>query len=355
MFIGSSIEGIDVAYAIQENLEFNADITIWDQGIFELTSTALDDLIKTLDNSDIGVFIFTPDDILKIRGSEYSSTRDNVIFELGLFLGYLGKERVSFVMPRDSKDFHLPSDLSGITPGYYTSNRKDNNLNAALGPYCNRLKRQIEKTAIIKLTSFKDDNQTIQKLVVNKPKNWEFCLTNEILRVEIKKLSRIIHEIKYDLYISQPVQYSQEDFFKFCLERGNLFKQLLEVFKRNMHLFVESFGELGKSGNEDKIKDTTLRMVSLGFKALEMEKQNKGVYVPEELSELKDLLSGWSNSITDSILTLHRKLDQQFGFGATPPENVDLNMEFTSPKNIEKMTEIVRAYTKELELLNKDN
>src|SRR6185369_15374111 len=92
-FIGSSVEGLSVAYAVQQNLQYQSEVTVWDQGIFHLSTSALDSLTEVLDRSDFGVFVFTPDDILNIRGEENRAVRDNVLFELGLFIGRLGKLR----------------------------------------------------------------------------------------------------------------------------------------------------------------------------------------------------------------------------------------------------------------------
>src|ERR1035437_7060562 len=106
VFIGSSTESLPIAYAIQENLQFDCNPTVWTQGIFQLSSTVLDDLLNTLSSSDFGVFVFNPDDLLQIKNVSVQSVRDNVIFELGLFIGKLGKEKVFFVVPNNENNLH---------------------------------------------------------------------------------------------------------------------------------------------------------------------------------------------------------------------------------------------------------
>ena len=114
VFIGSSAEQLDTAYAVQQNLEYDCEPTVWTQGVFRLSSNTLDDLLRTLEKTDFGIFVFAPDDIAIIRGQQHEATRDNIIFELGLFIGRLGKRRTFFILPREvGSGFRLPSDLVG--------------------------------------------------------------------------------------------------------------------------------------------------------------------------------------------------------------------------------------------------
>lgn len=144
-FVGSSTEGLDWAYAIQENLEMDFDVTVWNQDVFALTEPTIDSLLKTLDRSDFGIFVISPDDEIKKRGIVQKYARDNVIFELGLFIGRLGRERTFMVQPRDLSDLKLPTDLWGVQSALFNSKRSDHSDLAALGPACNKIRKQALK------------------------------------------------------------------------------------------------------------------------------------------------------------------------------------------------------------------
>jgi hypothetical protein len=143
LFIGSSSESLDIAITIQENLERDFECTVWTQDIFKPSEYTLESLEDTLDFFDYGIFVFSPDDELTIRNEEQRSVRDNVLFEFGLFVGRLGREHAFFLLPRGVESIHVPSDLAGVTSLSYDPNRTDNNLNAALGPACHKIKKEI--------------------------------------------------------------------------------------------------------------------------------------------------------------------------------------------------------------------
>lgn len=146
LFIGSAAESLEVAYALQESLERDARVQVWSQGLFKLTKPGLTSLVEALDTFDFAAFVFTPDDVVVMRGEEQSVTRDNVVFELGLFLGRLGPHRSFVVAPRGT-DLHLPTDLLGITTATYDPADEDHgDFQGALGPAANRIRRAIRQS-----------------------------------------------------------------------------------------------------------------------------------------------------------------------------------------------------------------
>ena len=138
VFIGSSTEGLSIAEAIQINLEHKCDCVIWSQGVFGLGEGTLEALVRVVSTYDFAVLVLTPDDLVSKRENKGRQPRDNVLFELGLFMGRLGRDRTFIVHPRDT-DLELPTDLAGITPATFAQ-RNAINLRAALGPVCTLLK-----------------------------------------------------------------------------------------------------------------------------------------------------------------------------------------------------------------------
>ncbi|EMT50621.1 MULTISPECIES: TIR domain-containing protein [Brevibacillus] len=145
VFVGSSVEGLPLAQAIQANLSYVAQVTLWSQGVFALNQTALASLLEHLESTDFAVFVFSPDDQVRLRGEEWTTARDNVLFELGLSMGKLGPNRAFFVKPRGMTMFRIPTDLFGIQAGDYEADRDDGNLSAALGVFTGELARIIKK------------------------------------------------------------------------------------------------------------------------------------------------------------------------------------------------------------------
>lgn len=148
IFIGSSSQSIEIASAIQSNLCENNDVEIWDDSSLSLSESILDNLLNQLVEFDFAILVLTPDDSLKSNGKTSPAPRDNVIFELSLCMGILGKRRTFFLCENGVK-LKLPTDLDGIIHGsFYMYNSK--NLKASLRPLCSKLQDSINKISVRK-------------------------------------------------------------------------------------------------------------------------------------------------------------------------------------------------------------
>lgn len=117
LFIGSSGEHVHICKMIKNHLDAKCsdwlDVEIWkDSGVFTLNEGTLSMLVQAAKAFDYGVFVAAPDDRLFKRGRKIKVTRDNVLFEAGLFMGSLGLNR-TFILA--SSKVSLPSDFNGAT------------------------------------------------------------------------------------------------------------------------------------------------------------------------------------------------------------------------------------------------
>ena len=116
VFIASSSEGVEVAKAVRalllQELRDKAKVTPWTRE-FDLSATYIESLEKASQQADFAVLVVTPDDITTSRDKKKSAPRDNVVFELGLFMGCLGRERC-FIVNEERSDLKLPTDLLGV-------------------------------------------------------------------------------------------------------------------------------------------------------------------------------------------------------------------------------------------------
>jgi predicted nucleotide-binding protein len=138
LFIGSSEEGLPFARAARFLLNDDADITIWNEGFFQLGGTFIETLVNELERFDFALLVITPDDFVRARDVEGFGPRDNVLFELGLFMGRLGRAR-TFLL-HQSSSIKIPTDLSGMKAAKYNWPTDDDNRRKAIAAACDMIR-----------------------------------------------------------------------------------------------------------------------------------------------------------------------------------------------------------------------
>jgi CRP/FNR family cyclic AMP-dependent transcriptional regulator len=148
LFVGSSVEGLVVAREVQSQLKHdNVEVRVWTTGVFGSGGVSIDSLLEQTAMADFAVFVFGPDDRVSSRDAVHSAPRDNVIFEMGLFMGRIGRERV-FMLMEHGRDLKIPSDLLGVIPLTFVQ-RASVDLKAVLGPTCHELRTRIETLGVL--------------------------------------------------------------------------------------------------------------------------------------------------------------------------------------------------------------
>ena len=118
IFLGSSRESLHAAKALAHCLRPLGTVSLWSESTFHLSHFPLEDLVARGRDVDFAILVLADDDLVESRGVSQASPRDNAIFEAGLFMGVLGRERVFLVVPEHVK-VKLPSDVLGIIHATY--------------------------------------------------------------------------------------------------------------------------------------------------------------------------------------------------------------------------------------------
>lgn len=178
VFIGSSSEGLDVARAVEVRLSKKTYTHVWEDGIFQPGFAALESLTAALEGFDFAVMIVRPDDLVESREQTYSSPRDNVLFELGLFMGRLGRER-TFILHEDAPNLKMPSDLAGIARVTYKIRRGQPDVSVA----CTHIERAIARLGFLEREAVRGPAGVVSFDEVNSA---FISLKNDILRGGLK-------------------------------------------------------------------------------------------------------------------------------------------------------------------------
>lgn len=170
-----------------ELLKDGYECICWDnRRVFKKNDSVFHNLLEyaqRLKQSDgYAICVFYPDDILYRDGDENNSRlyvpRDNVIFELGLFYGVLGKNNTYFLICNKANGIilHNPSDLDGISG--FTYNWDDSGNSPAKGE---------ERELAVNLVDMILDN--IKQAIIQEP----------TFEKEIKDQNTILHNNENDI------------------------------------------------------------------------------------------------------------------------------------------------------------
>lgn len=113
IFIGASSEANELTEQLVAALTGGGDVHVvpWFDA-FDLGFSALEDLAARIEEVDFAALLLVPDDKVTRRQAQHDVPRDNVVFELGLFMGKLSRTR-AFALVEEGVT--LPSDLQGVT------------------------------------------------------------------------------------------------------------------------------------------------------------------------------------------------------------------------------------------------
>jgi uncharacterized SAM-dependent methyltransferase len=148
LIIGSSKEGENLAKGMQASLGDTLDVELWSQMAGGLSEQILENFERALKHADFAAFIFAPDDDLTVRAEKTKTVRDNVLLELGVARGILGRERAFIVRPSNATvEMRTATDLLGVIAAEYNATEAKgaaDKIRRALLPPANKVRETAE-------------------------------------------------------------------------------------------------------------------------------------------------------------------------------------------------------------------
>ncbi len=150
LFIGSSSEAKSLVKDVHTRIQDSAAVKTWYHDTFFPGEHPLDALRREVLQSDFALLVVTPDDAVVKRDEGGFSARDNVLFELGMFMGSLGPRRSFYLVVNDHRggmrrDVNIPTDLAGITRLQVTRTDDAAKFSSDVGAECARLEKAISR------------------------------------------------------------------------------------------------------------------------------------------------------------------------------------------------------------------
>lgn len=252
IFVASSSEAYNYAEAVQALLEEKKINAItWKDAEFFIGNTIIESFEKIKFLYDFAIFIFHPDDELNFRNSELKSVRDNVIFELGLFAGFLGIKKCYALIP-NNLIIKQPSDLLGVLHANYKYEKNEDNYIKAMRTGINKITQSIEQ--------IQKEKKKSTTLIRGDYRNYiaDASISLDILDFEmheewIKNIRRAKKVKEELLYWERNTANRWMEYEKYTIKRIDHLLNLSKFLKENIDEAID-FISLGPgSGEKDKI------------------------------------------------------------------------------------------------------
>lgn len=248
IFIGSSSEALPLAKSLRDELAKQFLPDLWSEHLFELGEDTLTNLLRFVQCYDFAVLVISDDDVTNSRRQSQPSPRDNVILELGLFLGALGRRRAFVVVVRtEDGSPKVPTDLLGNN-GVYLSK----NLHKSLDQ--DRLSRELKQ--LVETISARNQESSLQLLpstglAIGYFENFITPVCQELANSKTISLEEVEIDVSkgnFNLTIVLPKTLSDasiEGAKKFCKEKG-VKEFSLRTSVRSFPFFVDSALQNGR-------------------------------------------------------------------------------------------------------------
>lgn len=262
LFIGSSSEAKPIVKEIQTLLQDAVNVRTWFNDVFLPGEHAIEALRREVLQADYALLVVTPDDSIVKRETAGFTVRDNILLELGMFMGALGPRRSFYLVINKEVNGaiqapNIPSNLAGITRLQFTKSEHDLIQNRAnLCAECVKIENAVERGQ----KNLELNLLPSTALAIGYFKNFVLPLCELLMETKGLKVGSATHDCtndSFDFFIVLPDSGTKSGHagFKSFTKKNNLEQVILANNKsRTFPFFIQSEIQLDPATGKDRVK-----------------------------------------------------------------------------------------------------
>lgn len=208
-------------------------------------------------------------------------------------------------------------------------------LTNQLSIYLRYLIRKKKEGKLIPLSEFLNESEKAQQIALEKPDNWEYFLTIELLSPKIESIHRKFNELERGLGFRKSQNMDKKNFLNFINSKIYDLNALIKILKTTTEEDLPlSWGKPGEPGNCFEIKRATDKIIFVCNELINWESDILFTHPPDPLINLKQILIGTTKHIISGITKKRTGLDNSLQ-DENKKLHYKINFTFKKPPNLE--------------------
>lgn len=185
------------------------------------------------------------------------------------------------------------------------------------------------------LSEFKDETPRAQMIALDRPRFWEYLLTEELLKSKLSKIKRDFNDLERGLIFKRAVPMKGRDFLAWAGARCNDLGALVKLIKVSVEEELpRSWGPPGNPGDAVKILYAVKKIAHACNELLDWEADLRSIIPPQAFLALKERMKGWTSQLLAEMERLVEELGKPFR-QPNPQGTYTIELVFEAPRGMD--------------------
>jgi len=203
------------------------------------------------------------------------------------------------------------------------------------------------------LTEFVNETLRAQQIALDRPRFWEFLLTEELLKCRLTEMKRSFDELQRGLIFKKSVAMKGRDFISWVSARCKDLENLVRLIKLTVEEELpRSWGPLGVAGDPIEILRAVNKLSDACTELVNWEIDLRSIIPPSAFVKLQEQMKGWTSQLISEVERLVEELGKPFR-QPNPQGTYEINLVFKGPIGVDEyLAEIDRLRSRPEEWLD---